>query len=175
MLKYKMLKHDKINLDGTTLYRIKACKEFKTITGRIIHKGEKGGYIEKESNLSQEGSCWVSDNACVSGNAWVNGNACVSEFAQVHNETAIYGNAIVSGNAYISGKSCIFDNARIFDFAEINNSCISENAWIGGTVKVYNGASVYGENCFCGNEQISGYTNIIELQISQKDEPDICD
>lgn len=49
------------------------------------------------------------------------------------------------------------------------------NAWIGGTVKVYNGASVYGENCFCGNEQISGYINIIELQISQKDEPDICD
>ena len=34
-----------------------------------------GGWIEDESNLTQWGSCWVSENAMVFGNAEVGGNA----------------------------------------------------------------------------------------------------
>ena len=143
MLKYKMLIHDKIKFsDGTTLYRIKACKDFETETGRIIHKGEKGGYIEKVSNLTQAGNCWVADNALVFDSAEISGNAFVYNEACVCGEAKVYGNAIVCNKAFIY---------------------------------VYNGASVYGENCFCNNEQISGYTNIFELEVNQKDEPDICD
>ncbi len=59
-----------------------------------------GGYVEKEENLSQYGSAWVSDNAWVSGNAQVYGNTWVCDNAH------IYGNARVSGNAdyiYLKG------------------------------------------------------------------------
>ena len=176
MLKYKTLIHDKIKFsDGTTLYRIKACKDFETETGRIIHKGEKGGYIEKVSNLTQAGNCWVADNALVFDSAEISGNAFVYNEACVCGEAKVYGNAIVCNKAFIYGKSLIGDTARIYDKAKICDSHIYDNAWIGGTVKVYNGASVYGENCFCNNEQISGYTNIFELEVNQKDEPDICD
>ena len=62
-MKYK-LTDVKINFMGKTLFQIEAVKCF----GDIV-KGQKGGFIEKESNLSQGGNAWVYGNAKVSGNA----------------------------------------------------------------------------------------------------------
>ena len=71
--KYKLLKNDtKKTPDGKTLLRIQALIDFS-----IFKKGEKGGYIEKEDNLSQEGDAWVSGDARVYGNARVFGDAWV--------------------------------------------------------------------------------------------------
>jgi len=53
-----------IEHNGKKLYQIKALKDFGD-----VYAGELGGYIEKESNLSQEGDCWVYGNAKVYGNA----------------------------------------------------------------------------------------------------------
>ena len=47
---------------GETLYRIQALKDFKGVS-----KGEKGGFILKKENLSQEGDAWVSGDARVFG------------------------------------------------------------------------------------------------------------
>ena len=67
--KYKLLKTDtKKSSEGKTLFRIQALAGFS-----IFKKGEKGGYIEKEANLSQDGDAWVYGNARVYGNAWVSG------------------------------------------------------------------------------------------------------
>ena len=46
----------KIHL-GTTLKRIRAAVEFKLKCGIVVVRGELGGWIEKESNLS--GNAWV--------------------------------------------------------------------------------------------------------------------
>ena len=43
-----------VNEGGPTLYRIKRLSD-----------GKLGGWIESEANLSQEGDCWVGDEACV--------------------------------------------------------------------------------------------------------------
>jgi len=67
--KYKLLEHESLVVNDTTLYRIIAIRSFGDIT-----KGDKGGFIEKESNLSHNDNAWVYDNARVSGNAWVFGN-----------------------------------------------------------------------------------------------------
>ena len=53
---------------GTTLYRIKAEKDFSNVT-----KGELGGFVEKEENISEEGDAWVSGNTRVYGDARVYG------------------------------------------------------------------------------------------------------
>ena len=66
---------------GITLKRIRAAVEFKLKCGIVIAKGELGGWIEKESNLS--GDAWVSGNARVYGNAWVSGDADVFGNAEV--------------------------------------------------------------------------------------------
>ena len=58
----------KIHL-GTTLKRIRASVGLELKCGVVIVKGELGGWIEKESNLS--GNAWVSGNAKVYGDALV--------------------------------------------------------------------------------------------------------
>ena len=89
MKKFK-LTSETINVYGITLFRIEALIAFANIS-----IGEKGGYVEKESNLDHSGDAWVYGDAQVYGNAWVSGNARVSGNAWV------YGNAQVSGNAIL--------------------------------------------------------------------------
>lgn len=86
--KYELLKDDCINYCGKTLYRIKALRDF-----RYIEKGELGGYIQSENNLSHDGECWVYSNAKVYGDARVFGNA------------EIYGNAVINKGCIIGRVS----------------------------------------------------------------------
>lgn len=83
-------------MDGVTLYRIRALRSFGDVT-----EGDEGGWIEKEDNLSHRGNSWVSDDARVYGNARVHGNAWVSDDARVS------GDALVSGNARVIGYARI--------------------------------------------------------------------
>ena len=71
MKKYQLI-DDGTVLNGIKLYQIKALTSFGKIKA-----GEVGGYIEKESNLSQEGHCWVGKNAKILGNVFVTNNAVV--------------------------------------------------------------------------------------------------
>src|SRR5712664_3708133 len=75
---------------------------------RRLSDGVVGGWIEKESNLSHEGMCFVYDNALVSGNGLVSGNAWVCGDARV------YGNAWVFGNARVCGDARVFGNALVY-------------------------------------------------------------
>ncbi len=89
MKKYELLKDEFTTFpNGQKAYRIRALKSFG-----IVKKGEKGGFIQSEDNLSHEGNAWVYGDADVSGNARVFGNARVS------------GNADVSGDAEVSGNA----------------------------------------------------------------------
>ena len=56
-MKYKLTKNTK-EVNDITFYQIQSLKDFGD-----VKKGDLGGWIEKENNLSQEGNCWVSDNA----------------------------------------------------------------------------------------------------------------
>ena len=67
--KYK-LTNETINVNGVALYRIEALKDFSD-----VKKGDKGGFVQSEDNLSQDGTCWVYDDAIVYGDAQVYSNA----------------------------------------------------------------------------------------------------
>ena len=97
MNKYEMLYDDTIEIGSHTLYRIRALKNFGTVKA-----GDIGGYIEKEENLSHEGTCWVYDNARVCENARVCGDARVCDNAYVCDNACVYGNARVCGDAKIN-------------------------------------------------------------------------
>jgi len=62
--KYELLMDDSIMHDNTTLYRIRALRDFGS-----VKKGDLGGYIEKEYNLSQYSTSWVYGKDCVYGNS----------------------------------------------------------------------------------------------------------
>lgn len=67
MKKYKFTGEEKL-MFGRTLKRIRAAIDFGNVKA-----GDIGGWIEKESNLSQMGSAWVYDDARVCGDAQVYG------------------------------------------------------------------------------------------------------
>ena len=64
MKKFELTAEFVTNVFGKKLFRIKALIAFGN-----VEKGELGGFIEKEDNLSHDGNAWVSGNALVSGDA----------------------------------------------------------------------------------------------------------
>lgn len=108
MNKYEMLHEDKIEIGSHTLYRIRALKDFGN-----VKTGDIGGYIEKEANLSQEGICWIYDNAKVYDSAKVFSNAKVYGSAWVCGDAWVCGNAKVCGSAKISKANDILCIAPI--------------------------------------------------------------
>ena len=135
--KYRLLENDTITVSGRTLYRIEALRDFAD-----VEKGDKGGYVEKEDNLSHEGNCWVSDNARVYDNALVGGNAWVYGDARVSD------NARVSDDAWVAGKAWVYDNARV-----------SDKTWVFGGACVYDKAVIGGKAEVCGEARISSITD----------------
>lgn len=121
MNKYEMLHEDKIEMGSHTLYRIRALKDFGNVKA-----GDIGGYIEKEANLSQEGICWIYDNAKVCGNAKVYGSV------RVYGNAWVYGSAWVCGNAEISKSNDILcitpigsrNDVTTFFKTKDNNICV---------------------------------------------------
>ena len=118
--KYEMTS-ETIQFGDKTLYRIRALRDLPAVA-----KGQLGGYVESERNLSHEGDAWVS------GDAWVFGNA------------QVFGNALVSGDAWVYGKASVSGDAWVFD-----------NASVYGDARVYGKASVYGDARVFGDAKIS--------------------
>ena len=138
--KYK-LTDETIQVGGHTLHRIEALKDFSD-----IKKGDKGGFVESEDNLSQSDDCWVYDDAKVWGdarvldNAKVYGNAMVYGNAEVYDTAEVCGNARVLGNASICGNAKIWGNASISDYVRVY-----DNAWVSGNARVYGNAKICGD------------------------------
>lgn len=132
------LTNESIEYAGRKLYRIKALKNF-----RYVKKGNIGGYVESERNLSQEGNCWIYDNAKVFGDARVYGNAIVYDNAEIYGISYVYGDSIIHGNAKICDAAKVHDNAEIFGDAEVfDAACICGDAEVCETAKVYGSAVI---------------------------------
>ncbi|MFD3093596.1 hypothetical protein ACFKKQ_02835 [Streptococcus agalactiae] len=131
MKKYELLKDDTIEVAGKTLFRIKALKNFGHVT-----KGDLGGYVESEENLSHEGDAWVEDNV------WISGNALISD------------NVLISGDVWISGDAWITDNVRITGDACISDDrdyIVFKNNWSSGRYFVYTRSNnMWSAGCFHG-------------------------
>lgn len=132
--KYELVRDQQIVADSTTLYRIRALKSFGTVKA-----GDLGGFISSERNLSQDGDCWVSDEARVYGEAYVSHNAQVMDHARVFDD------ARVSGDARVFEKSRLYGDARVHD-----------NACVYGEGQVFEGAWVYGDAVVCGHSLVCG-------------------
>ena len=58
MEKYELIKESKATFVGRVIYRIRALKDFG-----IVIAGDIGGWVCSYNNLSQEGDCWICDEA----------------------------------------------------------------------------------------------------------------
>ena len=138
--KYVFTKECKKLLSGTVVHRIKALRDFGH-----VKKGDLGGWIESEDNLSHDGNCWVFDEAEACGNA------------RVCEEAKVYDKARVFGNALVYGKAEVYDEARVYCNAEVSGeACVYDKAVIIDRAYVYDKARVCGDARVCGAAEIGG-------------------
>ena len=184
--KYK-LTDEIIDFKGCKLHRIEALKDFSN-----VKKGDRGGFVESEDNLSQDGDCWIHDDARVHSNAKICDNAIIYGCAKVCDNAIIYGdarvfgnvqvcdnarvfdNAKILGNTIVYNKAKIFGNARIFDNAVVcnnaeiyDNAVICDDTMICDNAKVYGKAIVRGDSEICDDAIICGNANISDADINR--------
>lgn len=144
-MKYAFTKETKTLPDGVVLRRIKALRDFGS-----VKKGDLGGWIENEANLSHEYGCWVSGNACVFGKARIcDGNAQIYDNAIVHGSARVYGSAEIYGNAEIAGEACIYDCAKVYGSAVVRGKAI-----------VQHHARIYGSACVAGSAEVENRSHV---------------
>ena len=138
-------KYELIPSDIEGLFRIKALKDFNN-----VKKGDIGGYIQSENNLSQLDDCWIYDDAVVRDNAKVCHNA------QIYDKVIVMGNAEVCDNAQVCDNAFVLDNAIVCDNAFVlDNAIVCDNARIRGHAVVQHDAVVRGNAQICGDAIIS--------------------
>ena len=144
--KYVLIPTNKEEFLYDNLYMAVAIKDFGD-----VKRGDFGGYVESEENLSQEGNCWIYNRAKVTG------NARVSENARVCGSASVLDNAKVSGNAYVGGFSEISDNAEISGNVIIDSSVIVGGyARVTDDYKLTGSLKIGGRVVLCGKGELKG-------------------
>ena len=147
------------------LHRIRALRDVKA----SVHFGDLGGFVQSEENLSQEGHCWITDDAIAAEEAYVSGNATLWDSSCARGCATITGEARVNQNAIVEDCSIVTagyigGNAHIAGNAEIH-----PNGVTGRSPIIFDNASVYGR--LGGN--ITVHENTVILPGSQIDNPTI--
>lgn len=168
--KFELVENLTLYHNGGLLYRIRALKNFGD-----VKKGDIGGWVESEKNLSQKGLCWIYDDAKVCAKARVSENARVMDLAVVDSNARVHGTAgvcdlshvtdyaTVRGNSIVRDKSCIMefglvdDHAFVFDRATVSGRAqVVGFARICDDTRVTNGSIVSGSAFIAGNGYIGG-------------------
>lgn len=137
-----------IKHDGHVLNRIRALIDFDG-----VKKGDIGGWIESEHNLSHHGNSWVYDDAKVFG------LARVFYDAKVYHRAKIYGQADVGGHAKVYGYAEVCDDATIH-----GNSCIYECCYVGASARIFGKAVVGGSMCLTRNASVGSMDDFTMVQ-----------
>jgi hypothetical protein len=111
MIKKYELTAETIEINGRILHRIRALRDFSDVKA-----GDIGGYIEKESNLSHDGDCWIYDDARVYGNARVFDNAQVYGNAQVFDDAWVCYNQSIKKDMIVNSELLSINRSDKYTF-----------------------------------------------------------
>lgn len=132
--KFEILKDESIKYNGRTLYRIRALRDI----GEHVKKGDLGGFIQHEFNLSRYRESWVFPEAKVYDNGLLARDATASGLAE------IFENAKVGSRAYISDNAKIYGNADIHGLSVVDNAQVYGDAYLGTYGFAKNDSRVHG-------------------------------
>ena len=162
--KYELLLDNTFTIGTITLYRIRALRDFGT-----VKKGDLGGFVQSEKNLSHEGTCWLHDfsksyhsglvekDAQIHHKAEVRNFAIATDFATMWDYSALEGNSVLGGHAKTKNWSTVGDDSRVTEYAIITQHAITGGrARVGGNVLVGGYVHIRGQAKVDGNGTISG-------------------
>ena len=132
--KYEILMDEEntIEFEGHTLHRIKALRDFGD-----IKRGDIGGYVENENNLSHEGNCWIYDDAKAMD------YSIISDNSRIYNNSRMYNN------------SAMYDNSEMYDYSIMyDNSEMHHNSRMHDNTKMYDNSTLYNNSAMFGNSEM---------------------
>lgn len=184
--KYEILndKKHRVVIAGTVYQRIRALRRIERPFGLPpVKPGDLGGYVatyRKDDTqfgdwecLSNEGDCWIADDAFVSG--FVSG------------DSQVVGNAHVGYPSKVTGKSLVADYAQVIDGAEVTYSMVTgyaqvvgrnfegldkdlifdrrqttidNHSWVSGRARVSDGALVIRFSRVSGSAVVAGHVQL---------------
>lgn len=154
--KYELLPDRQIVVAGTTLYRIRALKDFGNVKA-----GSLGGFVRSERNLSQDGDCWVADEAQVYDEAVVSADAQVYGRGRVYNHGRVSDRGQVLGNAQVFENGWVFKNGVVFDNAMVRGAAqVRDNGLAYGDSEIFDNVRVLNSGQVCDHARIGGRTVI---------------
>ena len=157
-MKYELTSQTTLSSAGSTLYRIRSLED---ITRPDIKKGDFGGFVESEKNLSQHGGSWVATKAQVYGDARVCGDAVVYGSAQVYDKAWVGGNAQVFGEAKVYGNASITGDAKVYGGAQVyGDARVLDYAKLSGVAVVYGSAKVAGSALIKSRSDIVWFSGV---------------
>jgi hypothetical protein len=159
--KYKL-----VPIFGSGLYKIKALRSFGD-----VKRGDIGGVVSGEHNLSHGGSCWIYDEARVIDAAQVDGNARVEGLALVFGHALVGDSAAVSGTARVGGNANVMESAIVCAAAVVRgDSNARGRAKIGGSAYLVDAARACGTVCVGGGVVIRGSAQLTQGAINAPDD-----
>ena len=108
--KYKLIESSRAWQYSRPIYRIQALRDFSD-----VKKGDLGGFVESEANLSQMGDCWIYDMAQAVDKSRVEGDACLRDCSKMYGSSIIKDKAQLQGCARMFQYACLEDNAVAID------------------------------------------------------------
>lgn len=135
--KYELVPETVTKLYGKSMYRIRALKDFSD-----VKKGQYGGYVESEENLSQTGNCWIYDDSIVGLGGRVIDNAIVKDASKVIGSSEVSGDAIVEECSLIDESSVVSDQSRVIDSLVTNASYVIYKSVVNRDSMVYQGSTI---------------------------------
>ena len=148
--KYEILmdKENTIEWKGHTLYRIRALRDFGD-----IRKGDIGGFVENENNLSHKGNCWIYDDAKAMDDSIMYDNSRICDKSELHDDSEMY------------------NYTRMYDYSELhNNSIMNDNSEMHDISKMYGNSIMYDDSEMYGDSELNNQVKLYGKLFSKVDE-----
>lgn len=155
------------------LHRIRARCQVNEQAG----PGALGGYVQTEDNLSQDGTCWIYDQAICCEEAVVEDDGRMFDGAVARGSALISGDARMFERAVAEGNSSFFsgelkEDARLSGNAVVNRSDNGLSPLIGRKSNVYGsvcGWFVVNDNIFEGEHYLNRTEDMFILENGKRE------
>ena len=177
MKKYELIKEGKDYFAEREIFRIRALKDFGNVKA-----GDIGGWVCSYNNLSQEGDCWIYDNAkCLDNsrvydnakmfgnsvmydNAVMLNNSIMYDNSKMFNNSKMYDKSIMCNNAEMCGNATMYDSSIMYD-----NSKMSNNSKMYDEARMYDNAVMFNDSKMFGNSKMYNNARMFDYAILDKD------
>lgn len=151
------LTDETIKYNGVKLYRIRALRNFGD-----VRKGDLGGFVESENNLSHKDNCWIYDNGKVMGHGEVLSNAKVFDYGEVRDHGKVLGDGKIFGHGIVKDYGSVWCNGVVLGHGEVSgHGEISHDGLVADNGKVTDWGNVWGNGKVLDNGEVSDYGLIL--------------